>query len=1133
VSDSYPKPESPAKGASSDSPPLPVSGQETVLALPNTVTLAGARRADHAGLPSVPGYEILSVLGRGGMGVVYKARHLSLKRTVALKMILAGGHAGESERARFRAEAEAVARLQHPGIVQIHEVGEYAGHPFCALEFVEGGSLAQRLNGQALPARVAARLVQALAQAIHLAHSRNVVHRDLKPANILLAAGNGELSVAGNQGASSPPSTEAWLLTAVPKITDFGLARQLDSDSGQTQSGAVMGTPSYMAPEQAAGRTHEAGPAADVYALGAILYECLTGQPPFKGESLLETLEQVRTKEPAPPSRLQLKLPRDLETICLKCLRKEPEKRYSSGAELADELGRFLNGEPILARPVGRGEQLIKWARRKPAVAALGASVVFLVLAGSTAAAVLAGWALREKDRADERARTAQIAEERATERAGAAARAEGVAAREAKAAIKAEQNAQQARADADRDAKAARQREYNASMLLAQTAWEQNHVDQCLDLLESQEPRAGHDDLRAFEWHYWKNQFRRGNVTLKGHTDCVNSVCYSPDGMRLASGSQDRTLKMWDAASGEETLTLKGHTGGITGVCFSPDGKRLASGSQDGTVKVWDVASGQEAFTLEGHAGGITGVCFSPDGKRLASSAEDRTVRVWDLSRRPAGDQIDLNPPVLTLRAHTREVLSVCFSRDGKRLASASKDGTVKVWDVASGNEPLTFKGHTTWVTSIAFSPDGKRIASTSLDRTAKVWDAMTGEVFLTFKGHERAPCSICFSPDGTRLASAAQDQTVKVWDSASGEEILNLKGHTKQVSSVCFSSDGKHVASGSWDETVKVWDTTTGQETLTVSREILALKGRRPWIMSVCYSPDGRRLATASADPIVNVWDAMTAQKLLTLKGHTGTVSSVCYSPDGKRLASASWDLTVKVWDAVTGRESHTLKGHTELVHSVCFSPDGTRLASAAWDRTVKVWDAGTGHELLTLEGHTAPVESVCFSPDGKLLASASQDQTLKVWELGKWQAGDAPPPARTLKGHTSMLTSVCFSPDGRRLASGSWDLTRSVKVWDVTTGQEALTLKGYMTPVYGVCFSPDGKRLASASNDMTVKVWDAVTGQQALTLKGHTNIVVSVCFSPDGKRLASSSHDGSVKVWDADSGEWPPQAKVAPNQ
>jgi serine/threonine protein kinase len=350
-----------------------------------------------ADLPQVPGYEVEAVLGQGGMGVVYKARHLALKRTVALKM-LAVGHPHPAERARFRAEAEAVARLAHPNIVQIHEIGEADGRPFFALEYVAGGSLAERLAGQPLSPRDAARLVAALAEAMHLAHSRNLVHRDLKPGNVLLApdpvSGGCEPAVEGEgTGGSRPPLTHF-----IPKITDFGLVRQMDADSGQTFDGVVMGTPCYMAPEQAEGHAHAAGPAADVYALGAILYECLTGRPPFEGATPLETLEQVRSREPAAPSSLNRQAPRDLQTICLKCLRKQPERRYASAQELADDLGRFVRGEPVTARPTGRLERVAKWMRRNPTVACLSALAALALVAGTVVSLLFGVEAHRKAD---------------------------------------------------------------------------------------------------------------------------------------------------------------------------------------------------------------------------------------------------------------------------------------------------------------------------------------------------------------------------------------------------------------------------------------------------------------------------------------------------------------------------------------------------------------------------------------------------------------------------------------------------------------------------------------------------------------------------------------------------------------
>jgi tetratricopeptide (TPR) repeat protein len=682
---------------------------------------AGTEPECARGSIAVPGYEIETVLGRGGMGVVYKARHLALKRTVALKMILAGGHAGPSERARFRIEAEAVARLQHPNIVQVFEVGEADGHPYCALEFVEGGNLAGKIAGQPLPARVAARVVEALARGVQLAHSRNVVHRDLKPANILLTS----------------PGRESGEL--IPKITDFGLARQMDSDSGETQAGAVMGTPSYMAPEQASGRAHVAGPAADIYALGAILYECLTGRPPFKGKTAVETLDQVRTQEPVPPSRRQAGVPPDLETICLKCLHKEPEKRYASAAELADDLVRYQHGEPIRARPVGGIERCVKWVKRNPVVTGAAVIVLLALVVGTTVSY------LKYREAAD-----------RVKERDAALEKVDAAL--------------EESNYQLD-----------SSNFLLAVAAYDSRDVYLARLRLDSIQ-----DKHRGWEWHYLRRQATGGIFTLYGHRGQVNSVAFSPDATRVVTGSRDRTAKVWDARTGTPQLELKGHTQLVMSVAYSPDGTRIVTGSRDQTAKVWDARTGTPQPELKGHTNYVRSWAFSPDGTRIVTGSEDKTAKLWDART---------GTPLLDLKGHTGGVSSVAFSPNGGRIVTGSTDKTAKVWDARTGTPLLDLKGHTSGVSSVAFSPDGTRIVTGSYGQRALVWDAQTGTLQLELKGHARGVSSVAFSPDGTRIVTASNVDPAKVWNARTGQE---LKGEPipQTIAKNWISPDGRFFA-------------------------------------------------------------------------------------------------------------------------------------------------------------------------------------------------------------------------------------------------------------------------------------------------------------------------------------------------
>ena len=1026
-------------------PPITEAFPPTLACIPSVSTGVAA---------SAPtGYEILDELGRGGMGVVYKARHVHLERIVALKMILSADHASSAEVARFQIEARAVARLQHPGIVQVFEVGEHAGRPFLSLEFCDGGALAGKLNGDPWPARQAAETIEALASAMQHAHENGIVHRDLKPANVLLTR-DGHL-----------------------KVTDFGLAKRTDSDSDLSRSGAIMGTPSYMAPEQAMGKIKEVGPAADVWALGTVLYELLTGRVPFKGVTALDTLAQVASEDPVPPSRLA-RVPRDLETICVKCLEKDIRKRYGSAAALADDLKRFLAGEPIVARPAGRFERAVKWARRRPALAAL-LLVSVLGVAGIVAKYVDAE---QQRDEALQAKRSALAAAERAELEKERANKAEKTARGEAE------------RANGEA-AKANRERERAEGFLYAA------NVRQARSFWETGDMAAAHEWLDACRWDYrrWEHGHLRRQldatcVTLNGNTTGVTRVTFSPDGRKLACTTSLGAVRLYDVATVEHLLSLKELSGCMA---FSPDGTRLVTGGLNGTIKIWDASGDRELLAFKGHSallGGVRGIIFSQDGSRLATWSLDRTMKIWDAA---TGQELVLikNPTA-----------SAAFSPDGTRLASTSADRSVKLWDTQTGREVLALKGHTGEVLSVSFSPDGRHLASGSADRTVRLWDPRTGQIKIILKGHAGSVSEVCFSPDGKRLASAGADRTAKVWDALTGQELLNLQGHTNGVENLAFSPDGKCLAST--DGTVRLWDAVNGRKGLT-------FQGHTKLVACVAFSPDGKRLASGSEDKTVKLWDAATGQEVRSFSGHTGSVLGVCFSPNGKRLASASEDRTVKVWAVTSGKEECTLLVHnTDFVWSVAFSPDGTRLATGSGDGTVSWWDASNGRELMVRARHDAGVISVAFSADGKRMASGSRDRRVKLWDA---ITGDE---LCTLSGHTDTISSVAFSADSKRLGSGSRD--RTVKVWDPTSGQELLTLKGHTADVTGIAFSPDGSRLLSGSQDRTVKVWDAVSGQELLSLKGHGSDVTGVAVSPDGKLVASSSEDRTVKLWESEAGQ-----------
>jgi serine/threonine protein kinase len=617
-------------------------------------------------------YELLEEIGRGGMGVVYKACQTKLNRLVALKMILAGSLAVAKERARFQLEAEAVARLQHPNIVQIYEVGEVEGRPFFALEYVPGGSLADRLDGTPVLPNSAAQLIETLARAMHYAHERGIVHRDLKPANILLVRGG---MVSGEW--SQDTTDHSPLATHQPKIADFGLAKMLDQQQGQTQSGAIVGTPSYMAPEQAMAEKKQVGPAADVYALGAMLYELLTGRPPFRAATPLDTLLQVATEEPVPPSRLLPKAPRDLETICLKCLEKQPGKRYASAQALAEDLARFLNGEPIAARPVGTTERLWRWCRRNPALAAsLGGAAAILGVA-TVVSTIFAIQAHHEQQLTRAALQEAETQRDRADHRL-------------------AEQYLDQGLAACLKDRNPA------LGMLLFCRALDR--------------APAGASDLRR-DIRTNLKAWRRESHSLRAifsHPDRIVAAALSPDGRTVLTGSLDKTARLWSAATGKPFGSPLQHEGPVAAVAFSPDGRTVVTGSIDKTARLWSAATGKRLGLPLQHQSTVWAVAFSPDGRTVLTGSADKTARLWSVATGRA-----LTPPL----RHRGSVQAVIFSPDGGTVLTGSYDHTARLWSAATGKafgQPLQ---HQEIVRAVAFSPDGRTVLTGSEDNTARLW--------------------------------------------------------------------------------------------------------------------------------------------------------------------------------------------------------------------------------------------------------------------------------------------------------------------------------------------------------------------------------------------------------------------------
>jgi WD40 repeat protein len=978
--------------------------------------------------PRIAGYEIVKELGRGAMGVVYLARQVRLNRPCALKVIVADRFATAESVRRFLVEAETTAQLQHPNIVRIHATGDYDDCPYFELEYLDGGTLADRLDGTPWPARDAAALVVQLARALDVAHTRGIIHRDIKPSNILLTR------------------------DGVPKLADFGLAKSLEHDS-HTQSGAIVGTPSYMAPEQAQGQTRAVGPAADLYALGVLIYELVTGRPPFRGTSVLETLEFVRSAEPVPPGRLVPRLSRDLETICLKCLEKEPARRFATATELVEELERFLEDRPILTRPVPAPVRLLRWCRRNRRLAvASGVAAVGLI----AAAAVGTSFAVYQyhASHALQKALT--------------------------------ETRLQRRQADALAS---------EATLERGQTLCESGDFERgMLEMVRSLElaSRAESPVLEhaaRLSLADWREQAPRLHSLLEHDAEIVK-LAGTADGRLVATAGNDGVISVWDVVSSRLVQTSR-HRGRLRHVTFSSEGDRLLIVAGN-TAEVEYLDESRRVVTIE-HPDTILAAAFRPDGKAVLTAGDDGTAQLWDArSGRAAA------PPI----EHGEPVLAVAFSPDGTRVVTGAVDGSARVWDTRSSRPVCPPLAHPSSVLCAAFAPNGKMIALGLDEGGAQLRDATSGRAIGRPLEHRAAVDSLLFHPDGGLLATGSRDWKVRLWSIGGVADVVRapvVLGHGAPVSAMVLSPDGKRLMTTSRDGRARIWGIPRGTLLHVLAHPVEVLSG--------AFGADGRSVVTAGTEPFARGWILPSPPALAIALDHPRTIHAAAFRPDGKVVATAGEDSAVRLWAVDSGTPREVLN-HEGEVRGVAFRHDGRYLAAVSEDKKARWWDLEARRPVREFD-HPGKPSAVAVSPDGRRLATGTREGLVALWDLERGAN------IASATGHRGPIWALAFSPTGSQLLSASAD--HSVRLWDGVTGRSLSTSWAHQGQVWAVAFDPLTHTAFSGGDDRTLLLLDPLSRRGSSTAFHMREPVRSLAVSPDGNLLLVGGRDEASAFWD----------------